>query len=138
MTTDSQWQARQHYQESCTTYRTVWDIYMKFYTVFLTTNVVGVGLVVQHVETRHRWPIVLAFLIQNLASSVTAFQIAIYSRGESESLSRLARAMTKEGAVDSQSTSPLPGLLASKAAIVNLVSHLALCLCWIPLPWIPK
>jgi len=57
------WIVQKWYDETCLQLRNAWDIYIKFYTVFLTVNILGLGLVVQHIDSPgKRWPIVVAFL----------------------------------------------------------------------------
>ena len=62
-------------------FRTVWDIYIKFYTAFLVFNMAGLGLVAEKVKGRKakKW-IMLAFIFQNILSAITAFSIAYYSQ----------------------------------------------------------
>lgn len=58
----------------------VWDIYIKFYTAFLTVNLVALGLVVEKVkQERARKFICVGFMIQNLFSLITASGMAMYS-----------------------------------------------------------
>lgn len=57
-----------------------WDIYIKFYTVMLTVNVVALGVVVEKVDDpRSRLFIALAFVVQNAGASVTGLAMRRYT-----------------------------------------------------------
>jgi hypothetical protein len=53
---DQTWLMHKFYETSLQTFVSVWDIYIKFYTVFLTANVLGLGLAVEHLQHGHRGP----------------------------------------------------------------------------------
>lgn len=59
----------------------IWEIYIKFYTVFYTANLAILGYVVtnQREVDDYRWLLAAAFGIGNVMSSVTATLIAVYS-----------------------------------------------------------
>jgi len=74
-------------------YRTVWDLYIKFYTVYLTFNAAAFGLTVQYVTNPNARSIVcVLFILQNLISGTTAYKIAQFSlniKRHSEELANL-------------------------------------------------
>lgn len=133
-----EWLSKAQYEERNQNYRTVWDLYLKFYTVFLTMNIVGLGVVVQHVKSiEPRWWIVAAFTVQNLLSAGTAFWISRFCTDASNEVERLSSAiLSGSDAVEDElrkllKSSPLPAWLGVYAAWANLISHFALISLWI-------
>lgn len=65
-----------------------WQVYIAFYTVFLTVNLAALGVTLEKVAGRKsRVMIAVAFVAQNLLGMATAMAMARYS----ESLGALAR-----------------------------------------------
>jgi hypothetical protein len=62
---DSLWLEHKYFDEVSLQFRTVWDLYIKFYTVFLTVQIAGLGAIVQYVAQSNRILIVLAFILNN-------------------------------------------------------------------------
>src|SRR5437763_1601629 len=78
---NKEWMTRKLFDEHSLQFRTVWDMYLKFYTVMLTINVAALALTVEKVQDRsHRIPIMLAFVSQHILSFITAVRVAAYSR----------------------------------------------------------
>ena len=115
--------------------RTVWDLYLKWYTVFLTANVAGLALTVQYVHPEHRKPVVWAFILQNFISSFTALSVGIFSERSARRATELAAEIilpemcsAKDRKLILKST--IPGRLGLWSGIANLLSHAAMILCW--------
>jgi len=134
---NADWLARKQFEERNQNYRTVWDLYLKFYTVFLTVNIVGIGVVVQHVPQQQRIPIIAAFVIQNLLSAGTAYFIARFSKEASAEVEELCKRLMPEDSPELLAKSPLPALLGFRAGWANVWSHMALIICWVGLWWVP-
>lgn len=65
----------------------VWDIYIKFWTVFLTVNLAALGIVIEKVhDKRGGMLIATAFVAQTLIGCVTAVLMSSYSSGLGASL----------------------------------------------------
>lgn len=115
--------------------RTSWQLYLQFYTVFLTVNVIGLGLTLEHLAPHNRWPMALAFVSQNTISFATAVFMAVYSRKTSSKFQEIAEQLLISRSRPSRPTafneSPLAGHLGLWGGIGNAVSHLALIVCWI-------
>jgi hypothetical protein len=62
-------------------FRTVWDIYIKFYTVFLTFSIAAMGWLVDHKfnNPRSLRLITAVFIGQSLLTSITSGAMGIYS-----------------------------------------------------------
>lgn len=141
-----EWLRRRLFDETSQQFRTTWTIYISFYTVFLTFNITALGLTIQYVVTSNRWPIVIAFVLQNINSMVTALRISKFSLHSSERMSSLARELadasngttTLEVApIKCLSDEPIPGRLGYWAGQANAIGHLLLVGCWIAALFIP-
>lgn len=120
-------------------FRTVWDIYIKFYTAFLVFNMAGLGLVAEKVKDRRAkiW-IMWAFIVQNVLSGITAITIAFYSqnlalRAQTLMIELISR---KGGRADDLQTlafteTPFPGALGLWGGIANGVSHIFFIVSWV-------
>jgi hypothetical protein len=128
-------------------FRTVWDIYIKFYTAFLVFNMAGLGLVAEKVKSwnARKW-IMLAFIFQNILSAITAFSIAFYSQQISDRAERLtAELVSRKGGPNDKSNptfieSPFPGQLGYWSGVANGVSHAFFIVSWIAVcrMWKPR
>ena len=82
----------------------VWDIYIKFHTVWMSVNVVALGLQVQYVATvGGRIVLLIAFVLQNLLALWTSINIASYTKAmtgdlKADSLKRFGK-LGKNGAI---------------------------------------
>ena len=133
------WVLRKQYEERVATFRTAWDLYIKFYTAFLAMNVAGLGVAVQYIEQQRRWPIVTAFVCQNVLTCATSVAIALYSRALSKHLASFVQAALVDCDPRVQkfaAGTPIPGVLAAWSGWANAIASLALSGCWIAVPWI--
>ena len=78
------WLARKYFDEISLQFRTAWDIYIKWYTVFLTANVLALAGAVQYVEPDNRLIVAITFCIQNVLALLTAVYMALFSRRTAE------------------------------------------------------
>lgn len=131
------WQvlALEQYRELNTNFRSLWDIYIKFYTVFLTANVLGIGVVIDRVDPDNRPLIAAAFIAQNLLAAATAAGLATYGRTcrrRLEDTAALFAPPTSDRAAASVlSRPPIPDTLSTWAGAANIVSHIILIALWI-------
>jgi hypothetical protein len=133
---DLTWLQRTYYQETLKIFTRVWDLYVKFYTVFLTVNILGLGLALQHIDRGNRLPVVLAFVLQNVLTMGTSLVVAHYSIETDKKLIRLTSFLQESGdapraAVEALQGSPVPTKLARYAAYANCVASACLIVCWI-------
>lgn len=75
------WVLKQRVQELGTTFRTVWDIYIKFYTVFLTFSLAAMSLLIEHkITSPHSHKVIAAvFIGQSVLTAITSGAIGVYS-----------------------------------------------------------
>lgn len=112
------------YEQTCENFRKTWDLYIKFYTVFLTTNIAGLGLVSKYITSPEaRTPIVAAFVIQNLFVAGTSIGISHYS----SSVSRKLTDMINLG----KHSTPIPSNLAFWGGYANSIASITLIVIWI-------
>lgn len=130
--TRQDWAYELYLKELCQTFRATWEAYLKFYTVFLTVNMVAVGVVmeVRDAETTLA-VIVIIFLIQNLVSLGTALGIVWYSRNVSREVRQHFYAIAPSLAVKASVNSPLPGPLTIWGGTANAIGQLALIGAWL-------
>jgi hypothetical protein len=135
------WLAKKTYDELSLQFRTVWDIYIKWYTVFLSVNVLALGAVVQYVHQENRWIIVLSFVIQNVLGLGTAVMIARFSAATASRIETVIRCIVSPEIVDGVPRelrdSPIPGKLGAWSGYANAIGNAALIAGWIALPFIP-
>ena len=124
------------YEQVGTNLRTIWDIYIKFYTVFITVNFTALGLVIQYVDTDQRIVLVSSFVIQNLFSAATAVGMSAYSRFASDQQQAIINAHSIVDGTDTKShplayLAPIPTKLTYWGGIANGLSHLLFIACWV-------
>ena len=75
------WVLKQRTKELGTMFRTVWDIYIKFYTVFLTFSLAAMGWLIEHkITSSHSHKIIAGvFIGQSLLTAITSGAIGFYS-----------------------------------------------------------
>ncbi len=129
------WLPKSILDQEFTSYKTVWDLYLKFYTVFLTVNFVALAAVVQHIKDEGRGIIVVAFLLQNLFSFGTALTIAFFSKKTAERYNNLCFHLASQSkysdVILESAKSSVPGWIGYWGGIANAASHIALMACWI-------
>jgi hypothetical protein len=136
----SVWLHRTYYQETLKVYARVWDLYIKFYTVFMTANILGLGFVTERIHA-HRWPVIAAFCIQNVLVIGTSVRVAIYSGQTEEKLARVATFLAGPNAdptsvKDVVAGSPVAGKLSKWAGYANCAASVCMIGCWIALNFI--
>jgi hypothetical protein len=138
------WLAQRLLEDNATAYHAVWDLYLQFYTVFLTFSIAALALTVQYVSKSHRPVIVWAFVAQNLISGVTAVLIARFSEDSASRYERLAAVYaSRDPNLNSTealnlAVSPIPGVLGEWGGYANAASHGLLIVCWLSLLGRPR
>jgi hypothetical protein len=130
------WIIKKLIEENCVSFRNVWDMYLKFYTVFLTFNLTSLGLTIQYVARENRWPIIVALILQNAASAGTAIGVGEYSTKCAKRFQTLCGVyQAHTGApvsaeLEALFGSTLPGRLGRYGGWANFAGHLTLIMCW--------
>ena len=83
------WVLKQRVQDLGTTFRAVWDIYIKFYTVFLTFSLAALSWLIEHkITSSHSHKVIaVVFIGQSLLTSITSGAIGFYSYKAGKQLS---------------------------------------------------
>jgi hypothetical protein len=127
--------AFEQYRELNSNFRSMWDVYIKFYTVFLTANVISIGVVIDRVDPANRPLIAAAFIAQNILAALTSAGLAAYSRTCRARLAAAAELLTPVPIDSRQATAlrraPIPDVLGMWAGIANTIAHLALIAVWL-------
>ena len=140
-----EWLLRKLIEENGTAFRSVWQLYLQFYTVFLTFSITALAATIQFIKPpENRWPIVLAFVFQNLLSAGTAYGVARYSQISAQRFEDLCQAMVGRSGVDDHEicqlrglcASPSPGWLGRWGGLANLASHASMIVCWLAAPFV--
>jgi hypothetical protein len=76
-----EWILKRRHEDLGVTVRMCWDLYIKFYTVFLTFSVIGLGWILMRpadlqMIPRGKQVIAIVFLIQTILTAVTSAGIA--------------------------------------------------------------
>lgn len=80
------WIVKRRHEEIGVFFRTLWDLYFKFYTVFLTFSVVGLGVLLKDLaesgvtSQNARRLIALVFLVQTLLTAATSWMMAAHAK----------------------------------------------------------
>jgi hypothetical protein len=127
--------ALEQYRELNSNFRSMWDVYIKFYTVFLTANVISIGVVIDRVDPANRPLIAAAFIAQNILAALTSAGLAAYSRTCRARLAAAAELLTPEPIDSRQATmlrrAPIPDTLSMWAGVANTIAHIALIAVWL-------
>ncbi len=129
------WLLQKQYEEVNTNFRTCWDLWLKFYTVFLTFDIAGIALIVSHDRPlKHSHAIAIVFVLQTVLTSITSAKMAIFSESSRDHLEAARHALLCE---DSDTT-PIPPIsmpvdLAKWSGWANCGVMAAMALVWIAL-----
>src|SRR5215467_13757228 len=79
-----EWILKRRHEDLSLTFRSSWDLYIRFYTVFLTFSVIGLGWVLTgpaeiRMVPRAKQVITIVFLIQTILTAVTSGAMALYT-----------------------------------------------------------
>ena len=137
---NTRWLHKTYYLETLKVYARVWDIYIKFYTVFLTANVVGIGLVAKDIHG-NRMPIIVSFSILNFILIGTSVWMARYSTDTDKKLREVGNYLMALDSVEGTGAgvikdSPVALRLSQWAGYANCAASACMIGCWISLKYI--
>lgn len=130
------WFVRAYYEQQFQHYRAAWELYIKFYTVFLGANVAALALVSEHLTGNRRWPVVVAFVAGDVVAGVTSVLMRRFSRSVHADIQQLSRAVMNStdeapAIVDVVIRPQLHSELTDFACISNALGSAALVACWL-------
>jgi len=123
------------YEQIGTNFRTVWDIYIKYYTVFITLNFTALGITIQYIGTEHRLTLVVSFTIQNIFSTITALGVSAYSSYAAKQQKAIIDEVSQHLRLEDKARLPyettIPVKLTYWAGIANGLGHFLFIACWV-------
>lgn len=137
METDNRlWLLKSRYTDLGTTFRTTWDLYIKFYTVFLTFNIAALGFFLSSQGSLlgiKRDTLICVFAAQSALLGGTSILMAKYSQGASDNQRKIEAELlantTKESIPGFESVFPLG--LARWASLANAVVMAGMVAIWV-------
>ena len=145
--TETKWLLRKNVEEISQNFRTVWDLYLKFYTVFLTFNIVAMAWLFgdknRIAEGKPLYFIVAVFAVQCVLTGITSGLVAVYSKKTEAMLDKAQKkllAYAKEEAADEplDYNGGLPVALGQWGGWANCSSSFLLMIAWVGLATIAK
>jgi len=132
-----EWILKHRHEDLGVTVRMCWDLYIKFYTVFLTFSVIGLGWMLTRPGDAQMLPrakevVALVFLIQTILTAATSAGIAIYTVHVAQDQAHIEELLTQSHPDGRPSIRPaVPSLLAQWGGWSNCAAMLAMALLWL-------
>jgi hypothetical protein len=132
-----EWILKRRHEDLGVTVRMCWDLYIKFYTVFLTFSVVGLGWILTRpgdvqMIPRGKQVIAIVFVIQTVLTALTSAGIALYTVHVAHDQDHIEDLLTQSHPGGRPSVRPaVPSLLAQWGGWSNCAAMLAMAALWI-------
>jgi len=132
-----EWILKRRHEDLGVTVRMCWDLYIKFYTVFLTFSVIGLGWMLTRpgdiaVVPRAKQVIAIVFLIQTILTAMTSGGIALYTVHVTHDQEQIEQLLTQSHPDARPSIRPaVPALLAQWGGWSNCAAMLAMAALWL-------
>src|SRR5438046_6617556 len=126
-----EWILKRRHEDLCVTVRRCWDLYIKFYTVFLTFSVIGLGWMLTRpgdiaMLPRAKQVIAIVFLIQTILTAMTSGGIALYTVHVAHDQEQIEQLLTQSHPSARPPIRPaVPALLAQWGGWSNCAAMLA-------------
>ena len=142
-----EWALKTRLSEISINFRTTWDLYLKFYTVFLTFNVAALAWFFSSAHnwsSKAKWLIAGVFIMESVIVALTSAKIALYSgevrRAISETVAELENMASREGeAIEGARIgfkTSLPLDIGAYSAWANFVGVLFVAVIWFVLAYL--
>jgi hypothetical protein len=132
-----EWILKHRHEDLGVTARMCWDLYIKFYTVFLTFSVVGLGWVLTRpgdvpMLPRAKEVIAIVFVIQTVLTAITSAAMALYTARVARDQEHIEELLVQSHPGGRPSIKPaVPTLLAQLGGWSNCAAMLAMAALWI-------
>jgi len=132
-----EWILKRRHEDLGVTVRMCWDLYIKFYAVFLTFSVVGLGWVLTRpsdiqMAPRAKQVIAIVFLIQTILTALTSAAMAIYTVRVAHDQEHIEDLLTQSHGGARPSIRPaIPALLGQLGGWSNCAAMLAIAALWL-------
>jgi hypothetical protein len=126
------WILKQRIEGMSTTFRSVWDLYIKFYSVFLTFTLGAMSWLIEHRETQsmeHNHNVVaVVFIGQGILTCITSVGVASYSCETSNMMVEMEKEIVSVKSMPKSllETKPLPVALAIWSGSANAAALLGM------------
>jgi len=128
------WILKARYADISQNFRAVWDIYIKFYTVFLTFNIAALGLLISnqfHSTEPLRFTICCVFCFLSLLLAATSIYVVSYSRRCANDHVDIEKLLSQsERAFIRHKPGSLPVALATWSGWANVAVMLGMAVIW--------
>ena len=129
-----EWFAKLMIEKIHESYRAVWELYIKFDTVFITANFIAFAA---YDPINNGAFLAWAFVLQNLVTAITSFCLAIYSHRTSKRYSEACNTIVQMFPINKPlngiAECPIPGWLGVYSGAANVIAHLVLATFWFAL-----
>ena len=137
----SRWGIQRRHDELAVNFRTTWDLYIKFFTVFLTINIAAIAWLFGSVHTTATlWYVSLSFVTQALFCAVTSIGMVLFTRNCRLTQKDIEACLVEMAAAGNETVNPdkcfkssLPFGLARYAALANFSATITIALIWFAL-----
>jgi hypothetical protein len=132
-----EWILKRRHEDLGVTVRMCWDLYIKFYTVFLTFSVIGLGWMLTRpgdiaMVPRAKQVIAIVFLIQTILTAMTSGGIALYTVHVAQDQEQIEQLLIQSHPSARPSIRPaIPALLAQWGGWSNCAAMLAMAALWL-------
>ncbi len=132
-----EWILKRRHEDLGVTVRMCWDLYIKFYTVFLTFSVIRLGWVLTRpgdiqMLPRAKQVIAIVFVIQTLLTAITSAAIALYTVHVAQDQGHIEDLLTQSHPGTRPSIKPaVPAFLAQLGGWSNRAAMLAMAALWL-------
>lgn len=132
-----EWILKRRHEDLSLNIRMCWDLYIKFYTVFLTFSVVGLGWVLTRpadiqMVPRGKQVIAIVFVVQTLLTAITSVAIAFYTARVAHDQEHIESLLAESHAGVRPSLTPaVPVMLGHLGGWSNCAAMLAMTTLWL-------
>ncbi len=132
-----EWILKRRHEDLSLTVRMCWDLYIRFYTVYLTFSVIGLGWVLTRpadiqMVPRARQVIAIVFVIQTILTAITSGAIAVYTAHVAHDQEHIEGLLTQSHVGAWPSVGPaVPASLAQWGGWSNCAAMLAMAALWL-------
>jgi hypothetical protein len=131
------WILKRRHHDLSLTVRASWSLYMRFYTVFLTVSVIGLGWVLTRpadapIVPRAKHVIAIVFVIQTLLTAITSVAMALYTMRVARDQEQIENCLVQSYAAARPACGPaVPASLARFAGWFNCAAMVAMAALWL-------
>jgi hypothetical protein len=139
MDSSTEWLLKRKHEDISQTFRVSWDLYIRFYTVFLTFSVAGLGWMLTQqngLSSMAKQVIAVVFLLQTALTAITSGIMAQYSVDAVRDQREIEATLLGEtGQPTKQMRSAIPRSLARWSGWANCAAMAIMGALWVYVGW---